>query len=152
MPDADVFSRYIRESANELEKLIANASKKKTADNKKIAKAKSKSTTFFNALNRFYNKETTLAKKYKGVYHINVDMGVTAECWEINLTENKVIVKKTKNLDPATLIEIEDANLYALYKGNLLLDELKIQQRIVITGSVTNKNKVTNLLKAFLEK
>ena len=79
-------------------------------------------------------------------------MGITAECWEISLSEDAVIVKKTKNLDPAVLIEIEDANLYALYKGNLLLDELKIQQRIVMLGSATNKNKFTNLLRAFLER
>ncbi|MFT7073158.1 WS/DGAT/MGAT family O-acyltransferase [Patiriisocius sp. Uisw_017] len=152
MPDADKFSKYIRESANDLEKLINKASKKKTAADKTAAKEKSKSTAFFNALKRFYKKENVLAKKYAGLYHITVDMGVTAECWEIILAEDSVIVKKTKNLDPATLIEIEDANLYALYKGNLLLDELKIQQRILMTGSVANKNKFTNLLKAFLEK
>jgi hypothetical protein len=152
MPDVDVFSRYIRGSANELEALIAKASKKKTAADKKSAKEKSKSTPFFKALKRYYIKETALAKKYTGSYHINVDMGVTAECWEINVAEDTVSIKKTKNLDPATLIEVEDANLYALYKGTLLFDELKIQQRIVMTGSVTNKNKFTNLLKAFLEK
>lgn len=152
MPDADKFSKYIRESANDLEKLINKASKKKTAADKTAAKEKSKSTAFFNALKRFYKKENVLAKKYAGLYHITVDMGVTAECWEIILAEDSVIVKKTKNLNPATLIEIEDANLYALYKGNLLLDELKIQQRILMTGSVANKNKFTNLLKAFLEK
>ncbi|GER60212.1 diacylglycerol O-acyltransferase [Patiriisocius marinus] len=152
MPDADLFSRHIRASANELETLIKKVSKKKTADDKKAAKEKSKSTVFFNAIKRYYKKETALAKKYKGVYHINVDMGITSECWEINLSEDAVVVKKTKNLDPAILIEIEDANLHALYKGNLLLDELKIQQRIVMLGSATNKNKFTNLLRAFLER
>jgi len=151
MPDADKFSRYIRESANELEKLIKAAQKKSAADLKKV-KEKSKSTTFFNALKRYYKKEAQLAKKYKGTYHVNLDMGATSECWEISLAEDNVVVKKTKNLDPATLIEIEDTNLYALYKGNLLFEELKIQQRIKMTGTATNKNKFSNLLKAFLNR
>ena len=77
-------------------------------------------------------------------------MGASSECWEINLSEEGATVKKTKHLDPATLLEIEDGNLYALYKKKLVFDELKIQQRIKLTGTVTNKNKFSKLIKAFL--
>ncbi len=151
MPDAYLFSRYIRESANELEKLILARQKKNSSD-KKATKQKSHSTVFFNALKRYLKKEDAVVKKYKGVYHINVDMGASSECWEINLADEAIVVKKTKNLDPATLLEIEDANLYALYKKKLLFEELKIQQRLKLIGTVTNRNKFTKLLKTFLSR
>lgn len=148
MPDADKFARYIRESANELEKLILKNQKKgKTT---KTVKEKSKSASFFPTLKRYLNKETEVAKKYKGVYHIEVDMGVTSECWEINLTQDTVRVRKTKNLDPKVLVEIEDENLYHLYKGRLLFDELKIQQRLKLSGTTAGKNKLAGLIKSFL--
>ncbi|RMB60530.1 wax ester/triacylglycerol synthase family O-acyltransferase [Dokdonia sinensis] len=149
MPDAEKFARYIRESANELEALVLKNEKSK-AKVSKATKDKSKSATFFSTLKRYLNKEAEVVKKYKGVYHIDVDLGATSQCWVIDLTGEKVVIKKTKNLDPATLIEIEDANLYDMYKGKLLFDELKIQQRIKISGTVANKKKFTNLLKAFL--
>ena len=149
MPDADKFARYIRESANELEKLIISNEKRKTSA-KKSVKVKSKSAAFFSTLKRYLNKEKSLHKKYSGIYHIDVDMGASSECWEINLMGEKPTVKKCKSIDAKTLIEIEDANLYALYKGNLLFEELKIQQRIKLSGTVANKKKFTNLLKDFL--
>jgi len=149
MPDAYLFSRYIRESANELEELILNAQKQK-ATSKKVVKKKSESTVFFNALKRYLAKETAVAKKYKGVYHINVDMGSSSECWEINLEDEPVSVKKTTVLDPKTVLDIEDGNLYALYKKKFLFDELMIQQRLKLSGTVANKRKLANLIKAFL--
>ncbi|MEO0505895.1 MAG: wax ester/triacylglycerol synthase family O-acyltransferase [Bacteroidota bacterium] len=149
MPDAYVFSRYIRESANELEQLILTQAKSKGAD-KKEAPQKSESTVFFNALKRYVKKEVALVKKFKGIYHINVDLGARSECWEINLSSEPATVKKTKNLDPKTVLDIEDANLYALYKKKLLFEELKIQQRLKMTGTATDKGKFTKFLKAFL--
>jgi len=149
MPDAYVFSRYIRESANELEQLILTQAKSKGAD-KKEAPQKRESTVFFNALKRYVKKEVALVKKFKGIYHINVDLGARSECWEINLSSEPATVKKTKNLDPKTVLDIEDANLYALYKKKLLFEELKIQQRLKMTGTATDKGKFTKFLKAFL--
>ncbi|MEM8765106.1 MAG: wax ester/triacylglycerol synthase family O-acyltransferase [Bacteroidota bacterium] len=151
MPDAYVFSRYIRESANELEQLILTQAKSNGAD-KKEAPQKSESTVFFNALKRYVKKEVALVKKFKGIYHINVDLGARSECWEINLSSEPATVKKTKNLDPKTVLDIEDANLYALYKKKLLFDELKIQQRLKLTGTATDKGKFTKFLKAFLSR
>ncbi|GEQ86976.1 hypothetical protein ULMS_24840 [Patiriisocius marinistellae] len=151
MPDADKFARYIRESANELEKIILDNEKAKVKVTK-VKKDNSKSASFFSTFKRYLNKQKSIDSKLKGIYHIDVDMGVTSQCWEINLTQEKPTIKKSKNLDPTTLMEIEDANLYDLYKGNLLFDELKIQQRLKLSGTVANKKKFTNLLKAFLNR
>lgn len=151
MPDAYLFSRYIRHSANELEELILALQKKKTSDKKK-AKQKSESTVFFNTLKRYLDKNPEVVKKHKGLYHVNVDMGASSECWAIDLSQEKPVIKKTANLDPKTLLEIEDENLFALYKKKLLFDELKIQQRLKLSGTVTNKRKLTSLIKTFLDR
>lgn len=151
MPDAYVFARYLRESANELEGLINKSSKTKLAAAEK-PKEKSKSTAFFNALKRYLKKEPKQIKKYKGIYHVEVGMGAISECWMIDLSGEQAVIKKSKNLDPDTLLRIEDENLHAMYKGKLLFEELKIQRRIEMNGTVTNKNKFTNLLKTFLDR
>ncbi len=150
MPDADKFARYIRDAANELELLVKKSKKTKGAVS--AQKEKSKSTVFFNTLKRYLKKEPTVVVKYKGQYHIEVDLGNTAECWLIDLTGKEAVVKKTKDLDPDTMMTIEDANLYAMYKGNLLFEELKVQRRIKIKGTAANKNKFTNLIKEFLDR
>ena len=147
MPDCYVFSRYIRESANELEALIISGQKKKS---EKDQKQKSESTVFFSALKRYLKKEAKFVEKHKGVYYIEVDMGSSSECWEINLEKEPATVEKTKQLDPKTVLEIEDENLYALYKKELLFDELKVQRRLKLKGTVANKLKLTDLMKAFL--
>ncbi|GGG37247.1 WS/DGAT/MGAT family O-acyltransferase [Bizionia arctica] len=151
MPDADVFSRYIRESANELEDLIKNLGKSKTSS-KEVKKVKSKSTPFFTALKKYLKDNPKDVKAYKGVYQMQVGLGDTTNGWEIDLTKSVATVKKLKNLDPKLLVEIEDENLFALYKGKLILEELKIQGRIKITGSAASKTKFMNLLTAFLER
>ena len=151
MPDADVFSKYIRESANELEKQIKDLGKGKS-ENKTTEQVKSKSTPFFRALKKYLKDNPKEVKTYKGLYHIEVGVGDTSDCWELDLTKATAVIKKKKNLDPKVLLEIEDENLYALYKGKLLLEELKIQERIKIIGTAASKAKLMNLLTAFLER
>ena len=149
MPDSYIFSRYIRESANDLEELILGSQKKKNTANK-VSKPKSESTLFFNALKRYLKKEGKMAKKFKGLYHIQVDMGASSECWEIDLLKEVPSVRKVTTLDPKTVLEIEDSNLLALYRNKFLFDELKIQQRLKLSGTVGNKRKLTELVKTFL--
>jgi diacylglycerol O-acyltransferase len=151
MPDADLFSRYIRESANELEGLIKDLGKGKLSS-KTITKVNSKSTPFFTALKRYLKTNQKELKKYKGTYQIQVDLGDTTDGWEIDLTKALATVKKKKDLDPKFLVEIQDESLFALYKGKLLLEEIQIQGRIKITGTAESKTKFLKLLTAFLER
>ena len=151
MPDADLFSRHIRESANELEELVKKLSKGKLTS-KSIIKVKSKSVPFFRALKRHLKTNQKDLKKYKGIYHVQVGLGDTTDDWEIDLTKEIATVKKKKDLDPKFLVEIEDESLFALYKGKLLLEEIKIQGRIKITGTAASKTKFLKLLTAFLER
>jgi hypothetical protein len=151
MPDADVFSRYIRESANELEECTQNLGNRKSST-KTSKEVKSKSTPFFTALRKYLKENPKAVKAHKGLYQVQVDLGDRTDGYEIDLTKATAVIKKKKNLEPKVLIEIEDENLFALYKGKLLLEELKIQERIKITGTAASKVKFMKLLTAFLER
>lgn len=151
MPDADVFSKYIRESANELEAHIKNLGNSKSA-HKTTKQVESKSTPFFTALSKYLKNNPKKVKACKGLYQIQVGLGETTDGWELDLTKATAVIKKKKNLKPKVLFEIEDENLFALYTGKLLLEELKIQGRIKITGTAASKTKLLNLLSAFLER
>jgi len=151
MPDADVFSRYIRESANELEDCIQKLGNRKSST-KASKQVKSKSTPFFAALRKYLKENPKAVKAHKGLYQVQVDLGDRTDGYEIDLTKAVAVIKKKKSLEPKVLIEIEDENLFALYKGKLLLEELKIQGRIKITGTAASKVKFMKLLTAFLER
>ena len=148
MPDTDKFSRYIRESANELEELILEKGKQKTVE--KVEKIKSYS--FFTAIKKVLNKDKKLRKQTLGLYDFQLNLDDAKISYQLEILEETVSVKKKTTLKPSVKIEIDDVNLLNLYKKNLLIEELLIQERIKLTGTKKNTNKLLQLLSKFLEK
>jgi len=146
MPDVAMFSRYIRESANELETLIQKQGKTKSEP----TIIKYKSTLFFTALKKFLKNNPKISKKYKGLYQIHVNLDDKETFWQIDFTKKEVLIKNKAPLKPNVTIEISDTNLYNLYKGKLLLEELKIQGRIQLQGQEKYKPIFIDLLTQFL--
>ena len=148
MPDTDKFSRYIRESANELEELILEKGKQKTVE--KVEKIKSYS--FFTAIKKVLNEDKKLRKQTLGLYDFQLNLDDAKISYQLEILEETVSVKKKTTLKPSVKIEIDDVNLLNLYKKNLLIEELLIQERIKLTGTKKNRNKLLQLLSKFLEK
>jgi diacylglycerol O-acyltransferase len=148
MPDTDKFSRYIRESANELEELILAKGKQKTVE--KVEKIKS--SPFFTAIKKVLNEDKKLRKQTLGLYDFQLNLGDAKISYQLEILEETVSVKKKATLKPSVKIEIDDVNLLNLYKKNLLIEELLIQERIKLTGTKKNTNKLLQLLSKFLEK
>lgn len=145
MPDADKFSRYIRESANELEEVILEKGKEKT----KSKVQQLKSTAFFTALKKHLNEDEKTRKQYIGLYDFH--LGKSDLNYQLNIAEESVSFRKKETTKPLVKIEIDDKNLDNLYKNKLLLDEVTIQGRIKITGTKKNSDKFLKLLSNFLE-
>ena len=144
MPDADKFSRYIRESANELEEIIKKKGKKK--EEQKIIKIQS--TTFFNGLRKYLKVNPKNSKKYKDVIGFRVLLSDESEAtWQLK----DGALKKQKLSKPKATLKIRDEVLTALYNKELLFEELKIQGRILIDGTVTHQKKLIGLLADFLK-
>ena len=146
MPDVGKFSRYIRESANELEELVKKRGKKKT----KPTIIKVKSATFFNALRKYSKSNPKFVKKYKGLYGIQVDLGDTLAYWEFDFTKKEGVIQKLKPKTSKVSLHIEDESLLKLYKGSILFDELIIQERIKIKGTKKETSKLMELISEFL--
>jgi putative sterol carrier protein len=146
MPDADKFSRYIRESANELEEIILTKDNKKS----KISNTKIKSTSFFTALKKYLNADEELRKIFLGVYDFELNLEQSLVNYQLNITEKSVSIQKKKTSKPLSSISISDENLLNLHKKKLLLQEAKIQGRIKLSGSKKNVDKLNHLLTQFL--
>lgn len=147
MPDADKFSRYIRESANELEKIILTKGKQKTTT--KIEKKKS--MAFFSAFKKFLNEHEKLREQAIGQYDFQLDLNKNEANYQLEILKDTVTIRKKKTLKPIVKIEIEDTTLFNLYKKKLLLEEVLIQERIKLSGTKKNTEKLTQLLSKFLE-
>jgi len=147
MPDADKFSRYIRESANELEKIILTKGKQKNTT--KIEKKKS--MAFFSAFKKFLNEHEKLREQAIGQYDFQLDLNKNEANYQLEVLKDAVAIRKKKTVKPLVKIEIEDTTLFNLYKKKLLLEEVLIQERIKLTGTKKNTEKLTQLLSKFLE-
>ncbi|MHB0754063.1 wax ester/triacylglycerol synthase family O-acyltransferase [Polaribacter sp. M15] len=147
MPDADKFSRYIRESANELEEIILAKGKQKDA----VKVLKSKSTPFFTAFKKFLNADENLRKEHIGVYDFELSLGDDTVNYQLDISEKTVGVRKKKASKPVVIITIDDEILINLHKKKLLLDEVLIQSRLKLSGTKKNTDKFYKLLANFLE-
>ena len=147
MPDADKFSRDIRESANELEEIILQRGKQKEATNVQ----KIKSATFFSALKKELNENEKLRNQHVGSYDFVLNLNKDEVNYQLEITEKTVSIRKKKTTKPLVKIEIDDDNLINLYKNKLFLAEVIIQERIKLTGTKKNTEKFLKLLSAFLE-
>ncbi|PQB07780.1 hypothetical protein BST83_11935 [Polaribacter filamentus] len=148
MPDADKFSRYIRESANELEVLILAKEKQKTVE--KVQNIKS--SVFFTAFKKYLNEDEKRRQKATGLYDFDLNLGNSEINYQLAVLKESVSVKKKKTAKPVVKIEIDDDNLINLYKKNLVLQEAIIQERVKLTGTKKNIDKFSQLLSEFLEK
>ena len=146
MPDAGKFSRYIRESANELEEIILKRGKRKN-ETKKI---KIKSLPFFATFKKFLNSNQNILKNYTGSFNIEINLKDSKANWVLEISSNNYSLKKKKEVKSKAKLQIDDNNLYNLYKGNLLLQELIIQGRIKTTGNKRDSEKLLKLLSKFL--
>ncbi len=131
MPDIDIFTRYIRESANELEELILKRGKKKSAANKKPTKAKS------DALFAHFKKELKAAAKFikpnNGLFQFHVT-GDVETFWQVNLNNSPGTVLKRKAKDPDATFIIKDEHLMKIGMGKMNLQTAFIQGRLKIDG------------------
>ena len=147
MPDAAKFSRYIRESANELEKIILGLKKEKS----KVKTEKISSKSVFNALRNYLNSNDDIRKNNIGLYEIELQLTSSKVNYILEILDEKISIRLKKDEKANLKLEIEDDIFSKLHKGDLLLKEVIIQGRMSFTGSQKNQKKFMNLLSSFLD-
>jgi WS/DGAT/MGAT family acyltransferase len=149
MPDADKFSRYIREEANQLEKIIKAKGKKKQDQQEKKVLA---SAAFFTAFRRYLKKDSAVANKYKGSYLLEVKQGDESHFWTLELSEEGGVLRKKKSSKVDASLLIRDINLIGLHQQKFLLKELTIQGRIKLQGDKKYQQNLMGILSDFLNR
>ena len=143
MPDIDLFTRYIRESANELEAEILKRGKKKAAAKKKPTKAKS------DALFAHFKKELKASAKFikpnNGLFQFNVT-GDVETFWQVNLNKSPAVVLKRKAKNPDATFIIKDEHLMKIGMGKMNLQTAFIQGRLKIEGDSEKAMKLGTII------
>ena len=142
MPDMDTFTRYILDSANELEAEILAKGKKIKAAKKKVAKAKS--DKFFTALKKYLKEHKDFLKPNSGTYQFIITKPESE--WSLNLNTPPGTIRKGKAEVPDVTITIEDKNLMKIVKGQLTFQLAFIQGRLSIDGDNKKAMRLAKIL------
>lgn len=130
MPDIDVFTTYLRESANELEEQIL---KLESAKKKKAKPMRPESDILFEKLKKELKKDKAKIMDKKGVFQFDI-LGAAEGNWTIDLNKSPVSIRKSKSKDPDVTFCIEDKHLMRIAKGELDIATAFVQGRLEITG------------------
>lgn len=146
MPDIDIFSRYIRESANELEAEILKIRDKKRKV-KKVAK-KAESDALFAHVKKQLQLNAQYIKPNNGLFQFNVT-GEIPRTWKVDLNKSPGVVRRGKAKEPDVTFTIADKHLAKIGRGELNLQTAFIQGRLKIDGDSTKAMKLGTILSKF---
>ena len=145
MPDLDVFSRYLRESANELEAAILIHGQNKPKKGEKKTATKAESDPLFERLKKFLKKQDKNDAPKGGIYQFSVT-GLSPTHWTIDLNTVPGTVKRSKAENPDVTFTIEDEHLMRVTEGKLDIQTAFMQGRLKIDGDFTMAMKLGKIL------
>ena len=144
MPDLDTFTRYIWESANELETAIlahqAQQAKKAPARRKKPASGK-----LFADLGKFLKALPDNGKPKSGVFQFQVTGEVAYE-WIVDISQYPGKVTAGKTPTPDATFTIAEAHLLRIAAGELDVQTAFIQGRLKIDGDFDQAMRLAKIL------
>lgn len=151
MPDLDVFSNYIRESANETEKVVLQYEKKGKRKKNKIAKKeKAESDLLFEKVKSYLKKNPTFLRPDSGVYQFNVNGTANAQ-WQVNFSKAPGSIRKGKAKNPDATFTIKDEHLAKIGRGEMKLQTAMIQGRLTVDGDYNKAMQLGKILMKILK-
>ena len=149
MPDLNIFTRYIWESANELEAAIFAIEKKKKAKAARKPK-KPASNKLFLELKKFLKTLPDNGKEKSGVFQFVVKGDMEAN-WVVDISKypGEVIEEKAEN--PDATFNISDEHLMKIATGELDVQTAFIQGRLKIDGELDQAMRLAKLITKMLE-
>ena len=144
MPDIDVFTRYIWESANELEAaVLAHQAKKKKPVPKK--KAKPESEKMFLALDKFLKAMPDNGKPKSGIFQFIVNGEERSE-YIVDISKYPGSATKGKTDQPDATFTINEEHLLKISEGKLDVQTAFIQGRLKIDGDFDQAMRMGKIL------
>jgi len=146
MPDLDVFSDYILDSANELEEIIT-AYEKEKGRKKQIKKAEIENLEpatdfYFEGIKKAIKENPKLIKTNTGHFQFFVKGEVPSD-WHFNFKKAPGSIRRGRTRTPDATLTIKESHLLKIAKGKLDFETAVIQGRIILTG---DRNKVDKLI------
>lgn len=149
MPDLNLFSQYVLDSANELEEEILNYQKdkkkrKSNVKSKAEVQVKPTSDIFFEKIRAHLKKKPKSFKARSGTFQFYVKGPVPAD-WTISLNKAPGTVRRGKSKSHKTTITVQDKHLTMIANGKLDFETAIIQGRVVVTGEKAKAENLTTL-------
>ncbi len=145
MPDLDLFSRYLRESANELEEAVLKMDKKKSAKKSRAKKAKPVSDKVVQHIKKQLVANAEFIKPNNGLFQLVVTGPVPTE-WRIDLNKSPGVIRRGKVTNPDATLTIADEHLVRLGKGELNVQTAFLQGRLSADGDYAKAMKLGTIL------
>lgn len=130
MPDVDLFTRYIRLSANWLEEKIHAYDAQRKEQGKP---GKPESDILFEKLKTYFKNHPKEGLKGGGIFQFNI-VGANQGKWTIDFTKDKPSIRNSKSQNPDVEFTIQDKHLMRIAKGELDITSAFVQGRLEIKG------------------
>jgi len=144
MPDLDTFTRYIWESANELEAAIL-AHQEKQAKKTPTRRKKPASAKLFTDLGKFLKAMPDNGKPKSGVFQFRVTGDVASE-WIVDISQYPGKVTAGKTPAPDATFTIAEEHLLRIAAGELDVQTAFIQGRLKIDGDFDQAMRLAKIL------
>lgn len=149
MPDIDVFTRYLRESANELETQILGMKDELEAEKEKVeAKAVATQETtdqLFTDLNQYFQDNPGFLRPGAGVFQFDVN-GNSSKSYTVDLNEppGQVVAEPAK--EPDATFTVKDEHLIRIFNRDLDFQTAFVQGRLKVDGDFQKAIKLGAIL------
>ena len=143
MPDIDIFTRYLRESANELEEQVLKLEKEKNNSTKR--KKNNKSDALFNHLKKHLKDNPDFLKPDSGIFQFVVK-GDKISNWQLDLNTPPGSVKRGVAAAADVTINVKDEHLSKIASGTLKFQTAFIQGRLSIKGDTKKGMRLAKIL------
>jgi WS/DGAT/MGAT family acyltransferase len=144
MPDIDDFTRYLRESANELEAEIQKRHKKKEKKAGKKAERPA-SEALFKEFDAFLQALPDNGKAKSGVFQFKVHGPVASE-WAVDISAYPGTVREGKAANPDAIFTVEEEHLLRIAEGKLDVQTAFIQGRLKVDGDFSQAMRLAKIL------
>ena len=145
MPDIDVFTRYLRESANEMEAAILAYKKKKTKPKKAEKASKAESDKFFEHIKKWIKKNPEAVYPDSGVYQFHITGDVPSD-WKLDFNKSPGSVRRGSGGEADVTLTIKDEHLMKIATGKLNVQSAFIQGRLKMDGDMAKAMKLGKIL------
>ncbi len=145
MPDIDVFTKYLLESANELEEAILKYEKERDKEDAQEAPEKASSDAFFLKIKEYLKAHPEILAGNSGLFQFNIT-GPSPSTWRVDLDKPGGGIRRGKVRSPFATFSIADEHLVLIAKGDIDIPTAFIQGRLKVEGDMNQAMNLGKLL------